>query len=580
MSIELVRAELRRFLSTGAAEVICLRGKWGVGKTYVWNDELQTAQTKGSIRLERTSYVSLFGLNSLDEVKATIFENTLILRNGNLKADIGTLEAFVNEKIGSWRKISRYIQNVPFIKSVIGGETGQALSFLAVREQIICFDDLERLGEKLKIGDVLGLCSFLREQRDCKIVLLLNDEQLKTENAAFERYLEKIVDVSLTYEPTPLECSNIAKSWRTPVSERCSELSQKLGVTNLRVIRKIDHALELVRPIIATLDAEVFYRTSASLALFVWSFYQPTDSPSIEFLTNKKSKYFYDLEDQTKLSEQEKIWNVMLECYGYVWTDSFDEELIKGVKRGYFDTEKILSYAQEMERQIVASRADDSFSNAWRAFHDSFDDNQDVVLDGIYASFIKNVNQISPTGLDSTVRLFKDMKRRSQAGNMIAIYIKERANDEKLFDSSEFFLDEVKDYDVKEAFKAKYAADKKPVNLREVLITLRDGWSEETLSLAASATVDDYRKTFKDERGEPLRRIIAGALQFERASNITPNKEKIVELAKDALCLIAQESPINARRVIKYGFPAPTEQSNPAENEPSPHPVIPAKAGT
>ena len=36
MTLALVRNELNRFLRSPDAEVLALRGKWGVGKTYSW----------------------------------------------------------------------------------------------------------------------------------------------------------------------------------------------------------------------------------------------------------------------------------------------------------------------------------------------------------------------------------------------------------------------------------------------------------------------------------------------------------------------------------------------------------------
>jgi hypothetical protein len=68
----------------------------------------------------------------------------------------------------------------------------QAL-FLTVRQQIVCIDDLERSGRDLGIKDVLGLMSFLKEQRACKVVLLLNNDALAGESASdFRTQLEKV----------------------------------------------------------------------------------------------------------------------------------------------------------------------------------------------------------------------------------------------------------------------------------------------------------------------------------------------------------------------------------------------------
>ena len=107
MSVKLVNDEIAKFLARSDAEVLCVRGKWGVGKTYAWREGVRIArQDKKKIALKRYSYVSLFGISSLDELKSAIFENVLTLSDPNLKADLYTLDAFITEHVGScagWR---------------------------------------------------------------------------------------------------------------------------------------------------------------------------------------------------------------------------------------------------------------------------------------------------------------------------------------------------------------------------------------------------------------------------------------------------------------------------------------------
>jgi tRNA A37 threonylcarbamoyladenosine biosynthesis protein TsaE len=64
-------------LASPEPEVLCLRGKWGVGKTFSWMAFLREAKDKGEIALESYSYVSLFGIDSLDQLKYSIFENSI-----------------------------------------------------------------------------------------------------------------------------------------------------------------------------------------------------------------------------------------------------------------------------------------------------------------------------------------------------------------------------------------------------------------------------------------------------------------------------------------------------------------------
>jgi hypothetical protein len=75
MSVTLVQEEFGKFVARDGAEVLCIKGRWGVGKTYAWGNALEQAQKANTIKLPRYSYVSLFGVNSLDELKFAIFEN-------------------------------------------------------------------------------------------------------------------------------------------------------------------------------------------------------------------------------------------------------------------------------------------------------------------------------------------------------------------------------------------------------------------------------------------------------------------------------------------------------------------------
>jgi tRNA A37 threonylcarbamoyladenosine biosynthesis protein TsaE len=63
MSIEFVKQEIQDFLATKDADVACLSGHWGVGKTYAWREFLTKAKTEKKIALPRYAYVSLFGIN-------------------------------------------------------------------------------------------------------------------------------------------------------------------------------------------------------------------------------------------------------------------------------------------------------------------------------------------------------------------------------------------------------------------------------------------------------------------------------------------------------------------------------------
>ena len=565
MSTDLAKKEILRFLGSSVSEVLCVKGKWGVGKTFSWKQYLKEAgQTTGGIALERYTYVSLFGVNSVDELKYSIFEGTVKKDQVAKSASLDTLKSTIESVEGLGRKYAWALNFIPGAKNYL---TGAAPAFfLTVRNQIVCIDDLERKGSKLDAADVLGLISFLTEERGCKVALLLNDEALEpADRKKFDIYLEKVVDVSLRFDPSPKESVRIALTVDDAVNQRVGELCTALGISNIRVIKKVERDARAIRPLLAEFDGEVFRQATSSLVLFGWSNYQPDNAPSLEFLTTKKAKSIFGLQNEENVPPNEAAWNALLDAYGYTWTDEFDLVLIDGVKNGYFDPERVKKYAKELHEKILATKADGSFEAAWRTYHDSFADDQDQVLDTIYESFMKNVRYITPLNLNGTISLFKELGRTEQASAMILHYVANRDQDRKFFDLDEYpFRSDITDPEIEEAFRTKCAALEDQRDVPALLLALKDSWDDDTLMALSTTSVDQYYHAFKGSSGQELRKMLAGVLQFDRISNASDQMREISRRGKEALKLIGRESQINARRVAKFGVSA----KDPAHAEP------------
>ena len=91
MSIKLVKSQIDRFLASDTPEVISIKGRWGIGKTFSWNKFLQEAKDINKITLEKYSYVSLFGINSVDQLKRSVFENIVSKKDIGVEPSIKTL---------------------------------------------------------------------------------------------------------------------------------------------------------------------------------------------------------------------------------------------------------------------------------------------------------------------------------------------------------------------------------------------------------------------------------------------------------------------------------------------------------
>ncbi|MGG7266660.1 P-loop NTPase fold protein, partial [Klebsiella pneumoniae] len=128
------------------------------------------------------------------------------------------------------------LKEAPVVKNF--STTLEAMSFLTVSKMIVVIDDLERRGKNLDVKDVLGLVSLLKEQKDCKVVLLLNNGTASMED--YSTYKEKVIDRDITYNPTPEECADIAYKGDFHVYNLLSKYSISLGIKHIRILKKIE----------------------------------------------------------------------------------------------------------------------------------------------------------------------------------------------------------------------------------------------------------------------------------------------------------------------------------------------------
>jgi hypothetical protein len=368
-ALALLRQEIFRFLKEDKPEVLCIRGKWGVGKTYTWEDLLR--QAKENVALTSYSYVSLFGLDTLDRFKSSIFENVVPV------ASVGTEPTM--ETLGSNIKaVSKLVAGV--LKPGLGTLAEHA-AFLTVRGYIVCIDDLERKGDKLRIIDVLGLASLLKERRKCKIVLILNDEELQeNDRAALEKYSEKVIDSSLLFEPTSAEACEVALG--TEQSDiLLREFAQKLDIANIRILKKIERLVKVASAHLTAFDPRVLLQAVASLVLFGWCVYAKQDH-LLKYTLNERYKSRYSTRND-KLTDEQKKFDDLLEAYPFGLVDAFDRVLLEGIQKGFFDTAKLVEKANALDDNYRNDTMRTAVQGPWDAYRDSFDANTDDVCEGL-----------------------------------------------------------------------------------------------------------------------------------------------------------------------------------------------------
>ena len=555
MSIDVIRDQIFQFLSSEVPEVMSIKGEWGVGKTFSWKKFLGEANSDSKIKLPRYSYVSLFGVNSLDTFKYAIFENVI------KREIIGTeanLETFKNNTAGllesGGRRLSNLLKGVPMLKSF--SPAIETLSFLSLSNTIICIDDLERKGTGLNIKDVLGLVSLLKEQKKCKVVLLLNDGEEGLED--YRKYREKVIDFELTFSPNPEECASIAYSDKVPHHTRLKELTTSLGIRNIRILKKIERLVILSNPIVADFEPEVADQVIHSLVLYSWSYFcsdSDEEVPKLDFILSPTHIMirFGDVE----ANDHEKEWTTILEEYNYRETDELDLVLAEAVKTGFLIEEELRNKASAKNQEIISSKAEGSFSEAWHLYHDTFSNNGSDVINGLYESFKVNCQYITPTNLNGTVSLFRELNENGKASEIIDIFIESRKDETELFNLEENgFFGESIDQEISDKFNHIYTQLIPKETAKQILdrISKTSGWHRGDEEVLAKTSVDEYYNLFKNETGRHLSSMVRKCLKFGSFGNANTLQVEIANRTTQALQKIASESEINKVRIKKFGI--------------------------
>ena len=203
--ISILIEQLDKFINLDNEDgiVISLQGSWGIGKTFFWNHYIERKEQG-----DKFVNISLFGINTLDEIK-----NKILIKISDISKITNKLKGLISSEL-------------------FGVDVGAIISSFGKKEFkniVLCFDDFERISPNLSLSEILGFISELKEQYNCKIVLINNNDMLKIQDELnhkkhmekgednkyieksfttqtnnqeiFDKYSEKIIDITLKYEP-------------------------------------------------------------------------------------------------------------------------------------------------------------------------------------------------------------------------------------------------------------------------------------------------------------------------------------------------------------------------------------------
>ena len=567
MTLEVVQSRLDKLLGMEAPKVAMLTGDWGAGKTYQWKQAIERAAKKGVF--PRYAYVSLFGINSLAEVRKRIVEETISAVRIPGRGTLG--EEFEGQAIGlKPMQIMKLLPMIPYLGRL--DLLAQELSFATVRNAVICIDDIERAPKSLHIADVLGFASFLKEERHCRILLISNQKRLGDDaKEELAKYFEKVVEEIVDFAPTPEEACVVALGDELDGARQIlAERLTRLGVSNIRVISRLGALADELALVVKGLHSGVLVDVINTLALFGVAHFIPHEEfPTAEYLLGygslNWSKYLKvaNKGEQTEQEKRELEWDNFIADYGYQATSALGKEIYAGIAAGFFREEVVRKFSEDLSSEIEEGGRVRAFRDALRQFWWGVGESR-VVFERLLIATEAALGLVSASEVYPVYQILLDIERRDAAMKLLGDFI--AANQDRrnsLVLSEEFGAN----YDAtfKAMLEAEVARFEESVSLEKVLdgIDFRRGWSPEDLVKVAEADFDAIVHLLTSAKDTTLfTSRLTTLLKFGEKGG-TEDQKSVRDKTIAWLKTIAAADPISALRVNRF-LPADIPPPEPA----------------
>lgn len=402
-------------LQSDNKKVIVLKGEWGIGKTYLWKEQIQLSLPV----YQKCGYVSLFGKSSIQEInKAALSAVYLVNKTSKITHKARQITSVLNSATENFAKINTAVQGIDALLSVLNREN--------LKNTIICFDDLERMDENIKLKDFFGFVNELAEHQECKVILIFNENELfnieKIENTKninndknnsevveisenqkiYNKFKEKTIDLEVTYTPEfednfNIACDIINNKLEDKYKDIIKNVLYEVEETNIRIISKcIDCVNDFMNTVNNIKDRLTFYNDLSNTILL-------EIIKSITYITQqywKAGHKYWDsqyIENQQKnLTDNEFLYYKLPIGYDkYVFQGKYLETL-NNYFQGYKFNENVLyNYLENYQLLIQYYNVHNKIREYGKIFWNTVNGNKDTYINDMCELFKNNNNAYS-----------------------------------------------------------------------------------------------------------------------------------------------------------------------------------------
>lgn len=190
---------IKQYLKIETNYAIIINGNYGIGKTYFFKNSLFSEISNISLPNKEDKkytpiHISLFGIKSIEDLQTQIFFGIYpILKKRSLKLATGIGKSLI-------RGIAN-LYGLGDINDFFADFDLNAKDWINYDELVLCLDDIDRKSDSLNIKDTLGFINTLVENYGAKVLIIANEEVLRTDKEYSTKLREKVIGISIEFIP-------------------------------------------------------------------------------------------------------------------------------------------------------------------------------------------------------------------------------------------------------------------------------------------------------------------------------------------------------------------------------------------
>ncbi len=514
-----------------------ITGGWGEGKSYL----IEKALPSDTLNVIE---ISLFGIESADELKKTIATDLFLKKAGgsNKLGYFKRICSILREKVlGSNSELSKLaierakrFMNEKFNKLLT--PTTETIGSLLSADDILLFEDIER-ASKIHMPSFLGIVEDLRKKTNSTLILVLNDKELDKENKKYwGAFREKILDREIPLKCESVESAGIAsQSLLSRYQPYFIECAEAFGLANIRILNKISEDIHnIVKLIPESIDDGLIQNCIKGAFIFSglhWNANKLFSKVDIKefFVVVERLAYGPISDSDEKLPDDQEEWNTILKSLNFTFLSDFERKFTAQYFRcGYLCEDELKSFFAKNESLYkINAQHDKLYTYLDKFYWDRTISSKELKV--LAQSLINEVYLLSPKEATRFIKHIEDVYTKTMAQSARIRWVR---NSEKHCQNVDDDLEDYRDnidpviYDVLEA--ALIQRNSEWTLMRSVLEVGRsNGWSKHVTNVIAKASARDFVEAIKSVPPADLRKFMLTMHKYHQKESYQPFENSV-----------------------------------------------------